>query len=218
MTININGQINSTGNRRINQPQTTLDALTEALSLSSLHDVPGDQANPLTGRVAQSNTINAPDVHVPGHLNRINAQGASHASPLPIAAFHNAQLTQVKLDQLNRKFAFNLFVDKLKNGALSVSDLTALHNALNQHDDRALTQVAQLVFDGLPISKQVFDLSDKCAITQSSLDELDNPVSIQPTGVFELKALLKWWLAKGTNPLTQQEFTLAQLEKVSVSA
>ncbi len=226
MTSNISGQINSTGNRRINQPQTKIEmitkalieTITKALRLSGLN-IADDETSPKKGRIVSFDPICAPnDLGNLNHINTLDSLHFSQSSTDRLANNTSFEERDIVVGQQNRKFLLNILINNYHQ-MLSDGDLTALDNALNQDDELALTQVAKLVFDGLPTSGQAFDSSKvKCPLTKSALDELDNPVFIQPSGVFELKALLKWWLAKGTDPVTRENLSLAQLEKVSVLA
>lgn len=116
----------------------------------------------------------------------------------------------VDLALINRRFELNMFVDVHRPHKLSSEDMTAL-----QRND--FNRVAQLIFDNIKTSTQPLNLSHvehQCGLTGTKMFDLENPVVVKPMGIFELKALLAWWLEKGTDPKTEKKLALTQIEKI----
>jgi hypothetical protein len=143
------------------------------------------------------------------HLNQIDAPEVfpeSRLSPPPALDLPRS----VDMAFHNRIFALNMFVMVRNPRQHSVADMNALQ-------DKDFHRMAQLIFNGLDACTQVLNLADpdqQCGLTHRALSELEHPVFVQPQGIFELKTLLKWWLDKGTHPLSDQAMALEQIEKI----
>jgi hypothetical protein len=209
MTNKIPGQDNGVG-AFSHHTRTKFQSLTEALRLSNINDVAKAETPPATSLAALFIPIEA--ANDGDHLKRIHSPVTFNRQSLPIDSLATTPLAVRSVDMalINRKFALNLFVMVRNPRQLSTADMNALQ-------DNDFNRVAHLIFNGLDASTQPFNLDDpdhQCVLTHRALSELEHPVFVQPNGIFELKILLKWWLDKGTHPLSEQAMALEQIEKI----
>jgi hypothetical protein len=74
-------------------------------------------------------------------------------------------------------------------------------------------QAQQLMWRNLPTTEHAFQRDDCCLISSSELKEMTAPVCVGDT-LYDLDALLKHWIDKGTDPANNLKMTLDQLSKV----